>query len=420
MDSILKLIGSCLCYEHVFSRYTVPEVTINGEKYIVNELIAEDNDCYKYTITSQSSLNSARANPSSGSDNNGNKYILKRVNCFTMEDLKIALTEINYYNTFDCKYIMKLVDSQILQQYNGLIHGVPEISNGSSLTLGSSYSSTSTNNISKVCNIVFPYFPLGTIDDLMNKSIINNDFVLNENEIIEILLGVARALQYLHNPELRNESHHIEPSNNINTTVNDTYKTTTPILKSDTPLEHILNESETVSSGSNFNNNVYIGMNLSPFNIFIQKNQQNDNEEYEFTPVIGDLSCCIKSSEICNSIQFKEWLDRIGHVEYKAPELIQKNIEVISTKSDIWSFGCLTYALIYGTSPFKREEELRGSSLSYSVNIGKFSFPEKAEKYTDTAFTKLNELNELITKCLKVDPNQRLDTTSVIEFITTL
>ncbi|KAJ9577513.1 hypothetical protein L9F63_005886 [Diploptera punctata] len=129
------------------------------------------------------------------------------------------------------------------------------------------------------------------------------------------------------------------------------------------------------------------------------------------TPVIMDLgSVAVARVKICGSSEAQQLQDLASErcsMPYRAPELF--NVEsycMIDERTDIWSLGCILYAMCYFKSPFDVVYE-RGDSVALAVISGNISFPES------TPFD--NEIHELILYMLKVNPMERPYIYSVIE-----
>ena len=58
----------------------------------------------------------------------------------------------------------------------------------------------------------------------------------------------------------------------------------------------------------------------------------------------------IKNSRKAQEIQ--DWSAQNCSMFYKAPELFSPKTGIIDEKADIWSLGCLTYALMFNKGPF--------------------------------------------------------------------
>jgi serine/threonine kinase 16 len=93
---------------------------------------------------------------------------------------------------------------------------------------------------------------------------------------------------------------------------------------------------------------------------------------------------------------------------YRAPELFAvKNGATIDEKVDIWSLGCILYALAYLHSPFETAQEMEhGGSVALAVQNGRYKHPAGAP-YSEG-------VRKLIDGMLKVDPEQRPDIHQVL------
>ena len=123
---------------------------------------------------------------------------------------------------------------------------------------------------------------------------------------------------------------------------------------------------------------------------------------------------------------------------YRAPELFYiKNNVIIDDKVDIWSLGCILYAMAYGYSPFECELSndnsgtLRVVECTYLRIIGSIQFPSSSLKTPSQAsvvgsfssdmkprYSK--EFNGLIEWCLNQDPLKRPDSNMLYNKISDL
>lgn len=93
---------------------------------------------------------------------------------------------------------------------------------------------------------------------------------------------------------------------------------------------------------------------------------------------------------------------------YRAPELFDVEVgREISESVDIWSLGCLLYALAYGASPFEASVTEHGGSIALAVMNGRFSFPPN-DPYSQG-------FRELIRSLLVTDPASRPTIEKVME-----
>lgn len=128
-------------------------------------------------------------------------------------------------------------------------------------------------------------------------------------------------------------------------------------------------------------------------------------------PVLVDFGSATEARvEICgqsDAMKLQDEAEEKCSLCYRAPELFQvESYAIIDERTDIWSLGCLLYALCFFKSPFDVVYE-RGDSVPLSVLSGKIPIPENSP-YSQ-------ELHELILFQLKTNPMERPFIYSVIE-----
>uniref|UniRef100_A0A0V0G903 non-specific serine/threonine protein kinase n=1 Tax=Triatoma dimidiata TaxID=72491 RepID=A0A0V0G903_TRIDM len=129
------------------------------------------------------------------------------------------------------------------------------------------------------------------------------------------------------------------------------------------------------------------------------------------TPVIMDLGsvapACVKVCGSADAQRLQDLASERCSMPYRAPELF--NVEsycMIDQRTDIWSLGCLLFAMCYFKSPYDTVYE-RGDSVALAVISGTVEFP------TITPYTQ--DMHELISLMLKVSPMERPYIYTVIE-----
>ncbi|GLV35955.1 uncharacterized protein CBL_09827 [Carabus blaptoides fortunei] len=129
------------------------------------------------------------------------------------------------------------------------------------------------------------------------------------------------------------------------------------------------------------------------------------------SPVLMDLGSTAPARvQVCGSQEAQRLQDTAAErcsMPYRAPELF--NVEsycVIDQRTDIWSLGCLLYAMCYFKSPFDAVYE-RGDSVALAVISGNIHFPDDSPYDQD--------MHNLILYMLKVNPMERPYIYSVIE-----
>lgn len=100
--------------------------------------------------------------------------------------------------------------------------------------------------------------------------------------------------------------------------------------------------------------------------------------------------------------------DQAGTPSYLAPELIRPD-GYSGFKADMWSAGCLLYAMVVGSLPFPSSTI---AELHEQILAGNFTFQRqirKAGKTKDKGADNFSaEVKDLIIKLLQVDPQKRL------------
>ncbi|KAL1500722.1 hypothetical protein ABEB36_006169 [Hypothenemus hampei] len=189
--------------------------------------------------------------------------------------------------------------------------------------------------------LVLPYYKRGTLHDYLSLKSFSKTY-LEIREIIRLFSGICQALNYMHN--LR-----------------------------DGPIAH---------------------RDLKTGNVCLTDN---------LDPILMDLGSCAPGKiQICGQ-QDAQLLQDIAaercSMTYRAPELFHvESYCVIDQRIDIWSLGCLLYALLYFKSPFDIVYE-RGDSVNLAMISGNVYFP------VETVFS--NEIHNLIMFMLKINPSER-------------
>lgn len=120
-------------------------------------------------------------------------------------------------------------------------------------------------------------------------------------------------------------------------------------------------------------------------------------------PVLVDFGSSTEARvEICgqsDAMKLQDEAEEKCSLCYRAPELFQvESYAIIDERTDIWSLGCVLFALCFFKSPYDAVYE-RGDSVSLAVLSGKIPFPENSP-YSQ-------ELHELMLFQLKTNPMER-------------
>uniref|UniRef100_A0A1B6GUE7 non-specific serine/threonine protein kinase n=2 Tax=Proconiini TaxID=565685 RepID=A0A1B6GUE7_9HEMI len=129
------------------------------------------------------------------------------------------------------------------------------------------------------------------------------------------------------------------------------------------------------------------------------------------SPVIMDLGSVapagVKVAGGSEAQQLQDLASERCSMPYRAPELFHvESYCMIDQRTDIWSLGCVLYAMCYYKSPFDAVYE-RGDSVALAVISANVTFPE-ITPYPE-------EMHQLISLMLKVNPMERPYIYTVIE-----
>ena len=131
------------------------------------------------------------------------------------------------------------------------------------------------------------------------------------------------------------------------------------------------------------------------------------------TPILMDFGSTIKAR-----VYIKTRRDAVAHQDmaaerssmpYRAPELFDVPTDTTLTEAvDVWSLGCLLYALAYLHSPFETTQTIeQGGSIALAVLNGSYKTPSE-DPYSE-------KTREVIKRCIQVKPEDRPDIDQVIE-----
>lgn len=201
-------------------------------------------------------------------------------------------------------------------------------------------------NTTSSLNIVLPYYKNGSLDTYLSRKSKFNDFI-SERQVLVIFSGICEGVRAIH------------------------------------------------ECG-------YAHRDLKTGNVCLSETME---------PVLVDFGSATEArAEICgqpDAMKLQDEAEEKCSLCYRAPELFQvESYAIIDERTDIWSLGCVLFALCFFKSPFDAVYE-RGDSVSLAVLSGKIPFPENSPYSQD--------LHELITFQLKTNPMERPFIYSVIE-----
>ncbi|RGB24910.1 kinase-like domain-containing protein, partial [Rhizophagus diaphanus] len=137
----------------------------------------------------------------------------------------------------------------------------------------------------------------------------------------------------------------------------------------------------------------YIHRDLYPGNILILKDHNN-------------LEVYISELDSCANLNSEPVQQLYGNLSYIAPEVIVKNGNLTSIKSDIYSIGIIMWELVSGDEPYSDYEIDNEDELILDIING--------VRPNDVIGTP-KCYHELMQKCLDADPEKRPTTLNLLE-----
>lgn len=244
-------------------------------------------------------------------------------------------------------------------------------------------------NEAKSIYILLPYFEK-SLQDVINSNVLHDRYML-EQEVLKYFIGILRGVQVLHGfkrsgaEELDGEG----GSENDAMLPNAEHEDMGTFQALGTELYELC---------------PYAHRDLKPANVMLSA---------EGIPVLVDLGSCSKARVAINSrlqaLKLTDFAQEHCTLPYRAPELLDVATNAdISEATDIWSLGCMLYACCFGFSPFEKMEIDQGANLNLAISQGRYEFPENTRGY-------LQDLMDVIKKCLVLDPKNRPDVSELLD-----
>jgi len=141
---------------------------------------------------------------------------------------------------------------------------------------------------------------------------------------------------------------------------------------------------------------------IKPHNVLLDK---------DLSPVLMDFGSATPARVTINNLREAQYLQDTAAERcsmcYRPPELFQVSSNcTLDERTDIWSLGCLLYAMMYYQSPYDPVYE-RGDSVALAVQAGGFNFP------TNPVYSE--HLIQLVREMTNQDMSFRPQIDSVIE-----
>ncbi|KLO06099.1 Pkinase-domain-containing protein [Schizopora paradoxa] len=409
-DAIYAL-SSCLCRPSA-------TVKINGRTFKIIKVLGEGGFSFVYLAEDEAS---------------GRQFALKKIRCPTgSEDVKEAMREVEAYRRFRHPNIIRILDSAVVQD---------------------------TDGEGKIVYLFLPLYKRGNLQDAINAHMVNNTR-FSESEMLRLFKGTCEAVRAMHtfraqigaSKPTASSSRGQEPQPTPAASSQPNGRGKGPAGPDDDDeddelLPHpegdadggysyhgsdngasvplvtkraVQEEGEVVFDGDEElpghgvpNGNVdpsktevvpYAHRDLKPGNVMIAD---------DGIPILMDFGSTIKAririDDRRQALLQQDIAAEQSTMAYRAPELFDvKTGKTLDEKVDIWSLGCLLFALAYLHSPFETMQTTeQGGSIAMAVMNAQYKHPSNSS-YSQG-------FKDLIDDMLKADPQQRPDIHQVLE-----
>ncbi|KAJ3807745.1 Pkinase-domain-containing protein [Lentinula lateritia] len=400
------------------------KVKINGRTFKIIKVLGEGGFSFVYLAQDEGS---------------GRQFALKKIRCPTGNDgVKEAMREVEAYRRFRHPNIIRILDSAVVQDEDGE---------------------------GKVVYLFLPLYQRGNIQDLINAHLINHSH-FSEREMIKLFKGTCEAVRAMHEwrpakgakkgsatnearsnaqqngsqskaqtnagaddedddhrfPEPEGDAeggYSYGPSSRGTGKPSRSGSGSVPLINRDRGEEEglmgsqaddrggevLFDGDEDVAgidgeSGAGERGEIvpYAHRDIKPGNVMISD---------EGRPILMDFGSAmrarIKIENRSMALYQQDIAAEQSTMAYRAPELFDvKTGTMLDEKVDIWSLGCLLFAMAYSHSPFENTQTTeQGGSIAMAVLNAQYKHPRGSEgRYS-------NGLKEMIDSMLKVDPEER-------------
>lgn len=116
---------------------------------------------------------------------------------------------------------------------------------------------------------------------------------------------------------------------------------------------------------------------LKPHNVLLTSSVNSGEDPMTYIPVVTDFGSCapirVEVRSRKNSVDLQDEANRKSSAPYRAPELFEPQLDaVVDGQSDVWSLGCILYAMAFGSNPF---EHPRDGFMKLACINGRVAFP---------------------------------------------
>ncbi|GAC94527.1 likely protein kinase [Pseudozyma hubeiensis SY62] len=406
-----------------------PETSVlklNGRNFQIVKLLGEGGFSFVYLVKDQ---------------NSGRLFALKKIRCssYGADSFQEAMKEIEATKRFRSPHIIPIYDSCVVQDDAGsgtLFGNLPSSDPDGGGGRG--------GDGGKVIYLFLPFYEKGNLQDAINAHVVRGTR-FGEREMLQLFLGTCKAVREMHHYRLPNVGAtrrgagassiprmEVSPPDDP---FSDSQAAEAPLISDGVDADDdggndasyppkpnkgkardLGGDGDTVEQSA-LDGGVeqggagqllpYAHRDIKPGNVMVADDGK--------TPILMDFGSTIKAR-----VHIKTRREAVAHQDmaaerssmpYRAPELFDVPTETTLTESvDIWSLGCLLYALAYLHSPFETTQTIeQGGSIALAVLNGSYKTPPSSEDpYSE-------KTREIIKRCIQVKPDERPDVDAVIE-----
>ncbi|KAJ2550276.1 Serine/threonine-protein kinase env7 [Coemansia sp. RSA 1933] len=244
-----------------------------------------------------------------------------------------------------------------------------------------------------IVNMVFPLYTRGNLMDLVAHSQESGE-PLDESFIVDVFRGICSAVQYLHNYGSGSE---YNPPQGPGTHAADV---------SSEQRRFLLAENGSQPAAAAAGDGPYVHRDLKLANVMLSDDLD--------APVLMDFGSVaharITAETRADALRIQDDAAENCTMPYRAPELfdVQTGAD-LDERTDVWSLGCLLFALAYGYTPFEDPQEGPGASIALAAINARYRYP-RSSPYSD-------RIPRLIDAMLVADPHERPFIGSVIALV---
>lgn len=382
---LFSIISGCVCPQQT-------KLKINGRMFKIEKVLGEGGFSFVYLAQDETS---------------GKEFALKKIRCPTgSEGVELVMREVAAYRRFKHPNIIRLYDSAVLQDPDGE---------------------------GKVVYLFLPLYKRGNLQDAINTYTQSGER-FTERHLLRLFKGTCEAVRAMHTYRTAkpspNPSTSRKPPPGSGSDDGHDENETFPHPEGDAeggysygpgpravdsasvPLvsRQGLDDGDVIFDGDqdavqNSSGELvpYAHRDLKPGNVMIAD---------DGTPILMDFGSCMNAripiESRSQALLQQDIAAEHSTMAYRAPELFDVKTGItLDEKVDIWSLGCVLFALAYLHSPFENTQTTeQGGSIAMAVLNAQYKHP--ASNYSQG-------LKTLIDTMLKANPQERPDIHQVLD-----